>query len=87
MSEPTPVTAKTLREALQFFLEDDNYVDRLEADALASLITRDERVSEEEKAFLRDAIARVNFDQRALDVLKRLLDYDNDKPGAVQKAD
>jgi hypothetical protein len=28
------ITVRTLREALKFFLEDDNYVDRLEAGAL-----------------------------------------------------
>lgn len=73
-SDQPPITASTLREALQFFLEDDNYIDRLEADALASLIKVDSKVSEEEKAFLRDAMATTNFDEKALAILKKLLE-------------
>lgn len=75
MTEPNPpITASTLREALAFFLEDDNMIDRLEGEALASLIVRDGLVSEEERTFLKDAMAKSNFDSRALATLKQLLD-------------
>jgi len=73
--EPTKITAKTLREALKFFVEDDGYVDRLEADALRDLIYRDGRVSDDEKAFLREAIAGNNFDERALTILQTVLKH------------
>lgn len=69
-----PSSAANLREALAFFLEDDNYIDRLEADGLASLIKADGKVSAEEKAFVQEAIAKANFDQQALDILKKLLE-------------
>jgi hypothetical protein len=72
----TPVTVTTLRGALEFFLEDDAYIDRLEADALRDLILQDGLVSEEEKAFLQNAMASCNFDSRALAILEQLL-----KPG------
>ena len=67
-------SANTLREALAFFLEDDHYLDRLEAEGLKDLILRDGVISPEEKAFLEQAIASTNFDERALGVLKGLLD-------------
>lgn len=69
-----PSSAANLREALAFFLEDDNYIDRLEADGLATLIMQDGTISADEKAFLQDAIAKVNFDAQALDLLKKLLE-------------
>jgi hypothetical protein len=72
--ESTPITAKTLREALKFFIEDDGYVDRLEAEALRDLIYRDGRVSPDEKAFLQEAITANNFDSRALDILRTVLE-------------
>jgi hypothetical protein len=75
----TPVTVNTLRGALKFFLEDDHYIDRLEASALRDLILQDGLVSAEEKIFLQDAITHNNFDQRALDILQQLL-----KPGLSQ---
>ncbi len=73
-SDSTPSTAPNLREALKFFLEDDNYIDRLEADGLASLIKQDGQISADEKAFLQEAISRVNFDAQALEILKKLLE-------------
>lgn len=73
-ADQTPTSAASLREALKFFLEDDNYVDRLEAEGLASLINQDGKVSAEERAFLQEAIASANFDGRALETLKRLLE-------------
>ena len=69
-----PITASTLREALAFFLEDDNTIDRLEGEALASLIMRDGLVDVEERRFLQDAMAKSNFDGQALATLKKLLD-------------
>jgi hypothetical protein len=73
--QPTPITARTLREALRFFLEDDGHVDRLEAEALRSLIYQDGRVTAEEKAFLQEAIAANNFDERALTILQTVLKH------------
>lgn len=73
-ADQSPSTASNLREALSFFLEDDNYIDRLEADGLATLIKQDGKISAEEKAFLEQAIATVNFDAPALDLLKKLLE-------------
>jgi hypothetical protein len=74
-TEPQPeITVSTLREALEFFLEDDHFIDRLEAESLKELFLRDGRVSPEEKALLQEAITTQNFDARALDILKSLLD-------------
>lgn len=72
-AEQPEITVSTLRQALEFLLEDDHYIDRLEADALKELILRDGVVSVEEKAFLQDAIAHSNFDAQALSILERLL--------------
>jgi hypothetical protein len=76
-AEPTPSASETpvqtLQSALLFFLEDDNMVDRFEADGLKTLILQDGQVTEAEKAFLHDAIQRNNFDSQALILLKDLL--------------
>lgn len=66
--------AKTLREALAFFLEEDHYIDRLEAEGLRDLIMKDGKISADERAFLEEAVQKANFDGRALDILKGLLD-------------
>jgi hypothetical protein len=72
--KPTGVTVSNLREALKFLLEDDNMIDRMEAEALVGLIQQDGRVTDEEKAFLNEAIAHSNFDERALNLLKAVLE-------------
>ncbi|MEB3328344.1 MAG: hypothetical protein VKQ33_03830 [Candidatus Sericytochromatia bacterium] len=73
-TDPQPeITVRTLRQALAFFLEDDNLIDRLEAESLKELLLRDGQVTSEEKAFLQNAITTQNFDARALDILKSLL--------------
>ena len=72
-ADQTPTSASSLREALKFFLEDDNYIDRLEADGLATLIKQDGMVSETEKAFLKEALATANFDAQALAILQKVL--------------
>jgi hypothetical protein len=74
-NDQTKITVKTLRQALKFFIEDDGYVDRLEADALRGLIYQDGRVTPEEKAFLQEAIATNNFDERALAILETVLKH------------
>ncbi|MDB5101553.1 MAG: hypothetical protein JWM80_5974 [Cyanobacteria bacterium RYN_339] len=71
--ESTGITAKTLREALKFFIEDDGHVDRLEAEALRGLIYQDGRVTPEEKAFLQEAVTGNNFDDRALAILETVI--------------
>lgn len=73
MSEQQASVAN-LREALKFFLEDDNMIDRLEADALKSLLLQDGKIDAKEKRFLEEAIRTANFDSRALDTLKKLLE-------------
>lgn len=70
--------AKTLRQALEFFLEEDHYIDRLEAEGLKDLIMKDGKISDAERAFLEEAIAKANFDGRALEVLKGLLERAKD---------
>jgi hypothetical protein len=66
--------AKTLREALKFFLEEDHYIDRLEAEGLKDLIMKDGKISDAERAFLEEAIQKANFDGQALGILKGLLE-------------
>ncbi|MDX2272863.1 MAG: hypothetical protein NW237_13090 [Cyanobacteriota bacterium] len=62
-----------LRAALAFFLEDDNMIDRFEADGLKTIILQDGQISEAEKQFLQEAILHNNFDREALTLLKDLL--------------
>jgi sulfur transfer complex TusBCD TusB component (DsrH family) len=75
MTDPENFTPsiQTLRDALSFFLEDDNLVDRLEAEGLKILILRDGIISEAEKQFLTEAIQNNNFDSEALKLLQDLL--------------
>ncbi len=65
--------AENLRSALQFFLEDDNMIDRFEADGLKTLIMQDGKLSATERQFLEEAMERNNFDQEAIAILKNLL--------------
>ncbi|HEY9721946.1 MAG TPA: hypothetical protein V6D47_08015 [Oscillatoriaceae cyanobacterium] len=67
-------TVANLREALKFFLEDDNMIDRLEASALKDLLLQDGKIDAEEKKFLQAAIQHSNFDSQALGILERLLE-------------
>lgn len=76
----------TLRGALAFFLEDDNVIDRFEADGLASLLIQDGQLSEVERHFLNEAMASANFTQEALDLLKGLLERADLAPGALKEA-
>lgn len=75
MADPVEPEDKieSLRQALAFFLEDDNLIDRFEADGLKTLILQDGQISEAEKAFLQEAITHNNFDSEALALLKELL--------------
>ncbi|MEN9231513.1 MAG: hypothetical protein Q6L68_11445 [Thermostichus sp. DG02_5_bins_236] len=73
MADPLKGKVESLRQALAFFLEDDNIIDRFEADGLKTLILQDGHISEAEKAFLQEAIAQNNFDSEALALLKDLL--------------
>ncbi len=71
---PLPVERlQTLRDALAFFLEDDNYIDRLEAEGLRNIILEDGKISDNERHFLQEAIQHNNFDGEALKILKELL--------------
>jgi len=71
---------ESLRQALAFFLEDDNVIDRFEADGLKTLILQDGSISEAEKAFLQEAISHNNFDSEALSLLKELLQRHDQLP-------
>ncbi|MEN9203757.1 MAG: hypothetical protein Q6K80_04800 [Thermostichus sp. DG_1_6_bins_120] len=73
MADPLEDKVESLRQALAFFLEDDNIIDRFEADGLKTLILQDGHISEAEKAFLQEVIAQNNFDSEALALLKELL--------------
>lgn len=53
---------KTLQEALQFLLEGDGYVDRLEAQALLDVIVSDGKVTDEERDFLCETLKSANLD-------------------------
>ena len=75
-------TAKTLKEALSFFLEDDNLIDRLEANALMDLIMQDGKIDREEKQFLVEAIQSTNFDDRALATLQTLVEQYQQREGS-----
>jgi hypothetical protein len=66
---------KTLQEALQFLLEGDGYVDRLEAQALLDVISADGKVSDEEREFLCETLQTTNLDgvakQKIVDFLEK----------------
>lgn len=74
-------SAKTLKEALAFFLEDDHMIDRLEADAIMDMIMQDGKIDREEKQFLVDAIQGANFDDRALKTLQALVEQYQQRTG------
>lgn len=75
-------TAKNLKEALAFFLEDDNLIDRLEANALMDLIMQDGKIDTAEKQFLVEAIEKANFDDRALKTLQTLVEQYQQREGS-----
>lgn len=66
--------AQTLRAALAFFLEEDNMIDRFEAEGLKTMILQDGQITSEERQILEEALSNNNFDSEALKVLKDLLE-------------
>ncbi len=78
----TPASrAQTLRAALAFFLEEDNMIDRFEAEGLKTMILQDGQITLEEQQILEEAIQGNNFDSEALKILKDLLERHQDEPG------
>ena len=65
---------KTLQEALQFLLEGDVYVDRLEAQALLDVIASDGKVTQEEKDFLCETLQTANLDGVAKEKIEDFLE-------------
>lgn len=63
---------RTLRQALELFLE-NGYLDKREADALVAVILADDKVTTEEKAFLKEAVETCNFEEPALKVFEDFL--------------
>lgn len=72
--------AQTLRAALAFFLEEDNMIDRFEAEGLKTMILQDGQITPEEQEILEEAIQANNFDSEALKILKDLLERNQDEP-------
>ncbi len=72
--------AQTLRAALAFFLEEDNMIDRFEAEGLKTMILQDGQITPEEQQILEEAIQGNNFDSEALKILKDLLERNQDEP-------
>jgi hypothetical protein len=72
---------KTLQEALQFLLEGDGYVDRLEAQALIDVIRSDGQVTDEEKDFLCEVLENANLDGEALGRIADFLAEYQDRTG------
>ncbi len=67
------VSIKTLEQALKDILHDDGKISKYDAHAIKELIVADGRVSTEEKLFLERALNDNVFDDKALDMLKKLL--------------
>jgi hypothetical protein len=73
---------KTLQEALQFLLEGDGYLDRLEAQALIDVIRSDGQVTEEEKEFLCETLETANLEGAALKKIEDFLAEYQNRTGA-----
>lgn len=73
---------KTLQEALQFLLEGDGYLDRLEAQALLDVIRSDGKVTEEEKEFLCETLETANLEGAALKKIEDFLAEYQTRTGA-----
>lgn len=63
----------TLQEALKEALQDDGKVSKYEAKVIRELILADGKISNEEKAFLENALHSNQFDKEGLDLLSDLL--------------
>lgn len=72
--------SQTLRAALAFFLEEDNMIDRFEAEGLKAMILQDGQITPEEQQILQEAIGHNNFDSEALKLLKDLLERNPPSP-------
>ncbi|MNS57757.1 hypothetical protein D3C72_906550 [compost metagenome] len=73
---------KTLQEALQFLLEGDGYLDRLEAQALLDVIRSDGKVTEEEREFLCETLETANLEGAALKKIEDFLAEYQNRTGA-----
>jgi len=66
-------TTRTLEEALQEVLQDDNKVSKYEARVLRELIMADGKVSKEERQFLQSALENNQLDDEAFEMLSQVL--------------
>lgn len=65
---------ESFQKALAFFAEEDNVIDRFEAEGLTALLLKSQQpLSSDEKKILADLIQKHNFDSEALKILQDLL--------------
>lgn len=67
------MSIRTLEEALQEVLQDDNKISKYEARVLRELIMSDGKVSNEERKFLQSALENNQLDDHAFDMLSQVL--------------
>jgi len=67
------VATRTLEDALKQMLQDDDKVSKYEAKVLREMIMSDGTVSQEERAFLENALRNNHFDDEAYDLLSGVL--------------
>lgn len=67
------MTIKSLEEALQEVLKDDNKISKYEAKVLREIILADGKVSDEERVFLENALKTNRFDDEAYQLLSGVL--------------
>ncbi|MBX9688325.1 MAG: hypothetical protein K2X27_16570 [Candidatus Obscuribacterales bacterium] len=66
-------TLKSLEQALREILQDDHKVSKYDAQVLKELILADGKVTREEKLFLERALVDNVFDEKAYEMLSKLL--------------
>jgi uncharacterized membrane protein YebE (DUF533 family) len=67
------VNIRSLEQALEEALQDDNKVSKYEARVLKELILADGHMSEEERQFLTEALKKNQFDDQASELLTEVL--------------
>ena len=67
------MSTRSLEEALQEVLQDDNKVSKYEARVLRELIMADGKVSTEERQFLHAALEKNQLDDEAFEMLSQVL--------------
>ncbi len=67
------MSTRTLEEALQEVLQDDNKVSKYEARVLRELIMADGKVTADERKFLHAALEQNQLDEQAFEMLSQVL--------------